>query len=190
MRGSAFPCVDLDLSERAEELFEMAFTVKTLSFADLYGGKICAALDRQHPRDFFDIKVLLENEGITDKIRQAFVVYLASHNRPMNELLNPNLKDIKQVYENEFLGMTRIDVTCEELEQTRDRLISIIHKDLRANEKEFLLSIKKGVPEWNLMDIEGIDKLPALQWKLINIKRMSPKKHLESLEKLRKALNY
>ncbi|PYU26793.1 MAG: hypothetical protein DMG30_01135 [Acidobacteria bacterium] len=30
---------------------------------DLYQGKLCAALDRLHARDFFDVKVLLEDTG-------------------------------------------------------------------------------------------------------------------------------
>jgi hypothetical protein len=87
------------LSRRAEDLFEIAVTARTLSLADLYGGKLCAALDRQHPRDLFDVKILLDNEGITDDIRRAFVVYLASHDRPIHELLNPKRKDVRRIYE-------------------------------------------------------------------------------------------
>ncbi len=189
IRSSIFPCEKRELVKKAEELFEMSMSVITLSIADLYGGKLCAALDRQHPRDFFDIHILLQNEGLTDDIRKAFVIYLAGHNRPMHELLDPNVKDIKDVYRNEFSGMARIDVTCDELEQTRNKLISMIRKELTDNEKSFLLSMKNGEPEWGLMGIEGIDKLPALQWKLLNIKQMSAKKHRESLEKLQKTLS-
>lgn len=189
-RGSAFPAIDRDISKEAEKFFGMFITARTLSIADLYGSKICAALDRQHPRDFFDIHVLLQNEGLTDDIRKAFVIYLAGHNRPMNELLNPHLKEIKEVYQNEFFGMTRIDISCEKLEQTRMALISKIHQELTNDEKKLLLSIKKGEPEWDLMDIKGIDKLPAIQWKLLNIKQMSSRKHRESVEKLEKALSY
>ncbi len=54
-------------------------------FADLYAGKIMAALDRRHPRDLFDVRDLLANEGIDDTLRKAFIVYLLSHNRPMGE---------------------------------------------------------------------------------------------------------
>jgi len=90
IRGTVFPCDERSLVRDAEDLFELSVTVRSLSIADLYGGKLCAALDRQHPRDLFDVKLLLEGGGILDEIRKAFVVYLASHNRPMNELLNPN----------------------------------------------------------------------------------------------------
>jgi len=187
-RGAVFPALNQDISREAEILFGMFITARTLSIADLYGSKICAALDRQHPRDFFDIHILMQNEGLSDEIRKAFVVYLAGHNRPMNELLNPNIKDINEVYENEFSGMTRVGVTIEELERARDMLISGIRKELTDNERKFLLSIKKGEPEWSLMNIEGIDKLPAIHWKLINVKQMSPKKHRESLDELRRVL--
>ena len=37
-----------------------------LSFEDLFAGKMIAALDRQNPRDLFDIHGLLTNEGLTD----------------------------------------------------------------------------------------------------------------------------
>jgi len=89
IRGSVFPVEERELSQNAENLFELTVAAQTLSIADLYGGKLCAALDRQHPRDLFDVKVLLENEGITDKIRKAFVVYLASHNPLVLETLRP-----------------------------------------------------------------------------------------------------
>jgi predicted nucleotidyltransferase component of viral defense system len=80
IRGTVYPCHILDLCNEAQEKFEMFIKVNTLSIADLYGGKICAALDRQHPRDFFDLKILIENEGLTEKIRKAFLVYLISKN--------------------------------------------------------------------------------------------------------------
>jgi Nucleotidyl transferase AbiEii toxin, Type IV TA system len=90
IRGSVFPCEMLDISPQVEEEFGLFMTVQNLSIADLYGGKICAALDRQHPRDLFDVMLLLANEGLTPDIRKAFLVYLISHNRPMAEVLQPN----------------------------------------------------------------------------------------------------
>ena len=92
IRGTVYPIVEKSLCKKAEQEFELSLKARTLSFEDIYGGKICAALDRQHPRDLFDIKLLFGNEGLTDKIRKAFLVYLISHDRPIVELLNPNLK--------------------------------------------------------------------------------------------------
>ena len=50
IRGVVYPVEERELTRRAEDLFELSVTARTLSLADLYGGKLCAALDRQHPR--------------------------------------------------------------------------------------------------------------------------------------------
>lgn len=188
LQGTVFSPVERELSEQAEILFEVSATANTLAVADLYGGKLCAALDRQHPRDIFDVKVLMENEGITDEVRTAFVLYLASHDRPMSELLVPNLKDFRQVFEREFTGMAAEEVEYEELVAIRDRLIETIRNTMTENEKKFLLSIKQGQPDWDLMPVAGIDQLPAIQWKLINVRRMKKEKQAEALQKLQSAL--
>jgi predicted nucleotidyltransferase component of viral defense system len=184
MRGSVFVSVIRKLSSKAEKEFEMSLSAKTLSFEDLYGGKICAALDRQHPRDLFDIKLLFENEGLTDKIRKAFIVYLISHNRPMIELLNPGVKDIKQVFENEFAGMATDPVKLDDLIDTRAELIKKIKKSLTENEIKFLLSFKNRKPEWELFGVEDIESLPSVKWKLMNLDKMKAEKHKLAYEKL------
>lgn len=188
IRGSVFPVEERELTKRAEEMFERSVTAWTLSVPDLYGGKLCAALDRQHPRDLFDVRVLLEQEGVTDEIRKAFVVYLASHDRPISELLDPTRKDIRQVYEGEFAGMTVDKIAYEDLIAARERLIEIVKYDLTEDEKAFLISLKEGQPKWSVMGIEGIEKLPAIQWKLKNIQRMNEKKRAASLDKLKRTL--
>lgn len=187
-RGTVFPTQKHELVEKAQELFELSVTVPTVSTEDLYGGKLCAALDRQHPRDLFDVKILLEHEGITDGIRKAFIVYLASHDRPMNELLDPVRKDIRQAYESTFVGMATGSVDLEELLVAREAMINALHQGITQDEKEFLISLKEGTPKWSLLALEGIDKLPAVQWKLQNIKKLGEAKHSEALEKLKAKL--
>jgi predicted nucleotidyltransferase component of viral defense system len=189
IRGTVFPCVKRDLVANAEALFERFTSVRTLSIADLYGGKICAALDRQHPRDLFDIKILMEHEGILDDIRRAFVIYLAGHPRPISEVLNPKLQNIRRAYEAEFVGLTRLQGSLDELVATRQKLIDFLRGELTEEERQFLLSIKEGEPQWKLMGIDGIEKLPAIQWKLINIRKMAKKKRVEALDKLRVVLD-
>jgi len=188
IRGSVFAVEERELSKRAEDAFELAVTARTLAVADLYGGKLCAALDRQHPRDLFDVKILLENEGITDEIRKAFIVYLASHDRPINELLDPTRKDIRRIYESEFAGMTAEEVKYEELIAAREALIGTLMKELTDTEKTFLVSLKEGQPKWSAIGIEGIEKLPAIQWKLMNIQKIGEEKRAESLERLKRKL--
>lgn len=188
IRGSAFPAEERDLVPQAENVFELSVTARTLSIPDLYGGKLCAALDRQHPRDLFDVKVLMQHEGITDEIRNAFIVYLVSHDRPMSELLDPKPKDIRSVYEAEFAGMTEHVTSYEELVAAREALIATLHAQLTEREKSFLLSVKLGGPEWLLLDVAGIDKLPAIQWKLKNIQKMRKDKHADAVNKLKTVL--
>ncbi|OGS22014.1 MAG: hypothetical protein A2252_05900 [Elusimicrobia bacterium RIFOXYA2_FULL_39_19] len=183
-RGSVFPVEKLTLSKKAQEIFEMFVSVQSLSIADLYGSKLCAALDRQHPRDLFDIKILLEKEGITQDIKKAFIVYLISHNRPIHELLNPRFQDFKEVYLAEFENMTSEKVSYKDLLAIQRALPGKIIKILSDKDKSFILSVKKGNPEWELLGIEGVDKLPGIRWKLININNMPKQKHIEYTKKL------
>lgn len=188
IRGSVFPAEERQLTHRAEDLFELSMTAQTLSVADLYGGKLCAALDRQHPRDLFDVAVLLKNEGITAEVRKAFVVYLVSHDRPIHEMLDPIPKDVRRIYDNEFSGMPIEELAYEDLIAARERAVEILKKDLTDDEKTFLVSVKSGQPNWSVLGIKGIEKLPAIQWKLANIRKIGTKKRAELLEKLKRAL--
>ena len=188
LRGTVYPPLKMDLSKAVVARYGLsAYNVPVASKADLYGGKICAALDRQHPRDLFDVKRLLE-EGISEDIKKAFLVYLASHNRPMHELLDPNRLELQDLYNQEFLGMSMTEVTCEMLIQTRENLIQTLHQLLTQQDKEFLLGIKNGVIKGELLALAHIDQLPGIQWKLVNISRMDPLKHRLALEKLEKVL--
>ncbi|MGE3921078.1 MAG: nucleotidyl transferase AbiEii/AbiGii toxin family protein [Gammaproteobacteria bacterium] len=189
LRGSVFEPEIKELVEAAQAIFLQTQKVKTVSMADLYAGKICAALDRQHPRDLFDIKLLFENEGITTSIRQAFVVYLASSPRPMSELLSPHELDIKDVFHQEFIGMTEVRVDYEELCAVRKQLINTIQESLLLNEKDFLISIKSGEPQWDLIPIPKVSELPGLRWKMLNIKKMDKKSKLTALHKLKEILD-
>ncbi|MFZ1985997.1 MAG: nucleotidyl transferase AbiEii/AbiGii toxin family protein, partial [Desulfatitalea sp.] len=118
---------------------------------DLYAGKLCAALDRQHPRDLFDVKLLLENEGIGDELLQVFLVYLISGNRPLAELIAPQFQPLEMVFETQFKGMTMQPIGVAELEETRRTLVKLIQERLTEKQRRFLLSFKQGVPEWSLL---------------------------------------
>lgn len=188
LRGTLHPTTELTLSPKAVELFGRSATMRVVSLPDLFGGKLCAALDRQHPRDLFDVHGLFQAEGITDDIRRAFVVFLASHDRPMSELLTPNRKDLKQVFADQFEGMTLDPVSLAVLEDTRERLIERINADLTAAEREFLLSMKRLAPKWELLGLPGVERLPGPQWKLYNLRKMDAAKRRAAEEQLRKRL--
>lgn len=184
LRGAIYEPKRLKISKTVSDKFGMSAYMNVLNFNELYGGKICAALDRQHPRDLFDIKLLIENEGFTRDIIKTFLVYLISHNRPINEMLNPNFFQIETIFKNEFQGMTLIPVKLDELIELREIMIKSIINSLTDKDKQFLLSFKKGIPEWNLLEFENCKNLPAILWKLKNIQDMSKTKHKEQLNKL------
>ena len=186
VRGHLFSTVNKTLSEIAAAEFKSHAYANCLSLSDCYGGKICAALDRQHPRDLFDVKVLFDNEGITEDIKDAFILYLLSSSRPINELLHPGHIDISSEYE-KFKAMTRHDVTLNELLDTRVRLISAIKSSLTDRDKIFLKSFTSNVPDWNLLTHSRMCEFPAVRWKLLNQKKMSKekkKKYIEAVDEL------
>jgi predicted nucleotidyltransferase component of viral defense system len=185
IRGSVFPVERRIISPKTSELFGITMECRTLSENELYAGKICAALDRQHPRDLFDIYMLFKSGKLNDDMRKAFIIYLISHDRPMVEVLNPGLSDIRSVFETEFKDMTFEEVTCEDLEKTRQELIIIITSGLTIQEKQFIASVKEGIPQWGLIGIEGVENLPAVKWKLMNIGKMNQSKHSKAVQKLR-----
>jgi predicted nucleotidyltransferase component of viral defense system len=190
IRGTVFPEERKEVSEEVEKEFGYV-EMQVASLPDLYAGKLCAALDRQHPRDLFDVKFLLENEGLTENLRKTFLIFLISHQRPMSELLAPNRKDISKIYETEFKRMAEVDVPLKQLEEARENLIQQINENLTENEKKFLLSFKNKNPDWNLLEMANvavISNLPSVRWKMINLQQMPPQKHKEAFEKLQSIL--
>lgn len=187
-RGSLYIPETRELTPSAQEQFESYVSIPVQAKPDLYGGKLCAALDRQHPRDLYDAKLLLDERGLTRKVIRAFVVYLAGHPRPMNELLNPVVQDISALYRDQFEGMTRDPTALDELIAVQYKLAGEIRNALNEDEKAFLLSIKKGEPEWGRLGIADLDKFPALRWKVLNVKKMDKGKRMAALDNLTRIL--
>ncbi len=174
LRGTVHPVELRIVCPGAEERFGFA-EIQVVSFADLYAGKMVAALDRQHPRDLFDIQYLLANEGIGDTLFQTFLVYILSHNRPAHEVLQPRLKDIKQAFEQEFVGMTTEETSLDVLIEARAQLISVIRSFLDERAIRFLLSFHELKPNWALLATPDISNLPAIRWKLMNLALLQAK---------------
>ena len=188
LRGCVFDGELKGVSAQVEEAYGFA-EINTLSFADLYGGKIVAALDRQHPRDLFDIHELLANEGVNEKLREAFLVYLISHHRPMHEVLAPRLKDIGEEFERGFEGMTRDAVELSVLLDTRIQLISEVIGRMPPDHRNFLISFERGEPDWSLLNVEGVDKLPAVLWRMQNLSRLDSTRRNQLVVSLEAALS-
>jgi predicted nucleotidyltransferase component of viral defense system len=173
IRGVVRPTQIVALTAAASDALMADLELPLLSSEDIYGGKLVAAMDRQHPRDLFDVMELFAHGGITPAIRRAFVVYLASHNRTIHEVLFPTPKDIELAYEGSFLGMTTAPVTLEALLDTRRRLLRELPAALDVDEREFLRSLVRAQPEWSLLDIPHIAELPAIRWRLQNLEQLS-----------------
>ena len=170
LRGCVYEPRVMAVCEQVEGEYGYA-EISVLSFADLYAGKIMAALDRQHPRDLFDIQQLYENEGITDELRAAMVVYLISHDHSPHSLLNPVLHDMSQEFKHNFAGMTVNNITLEALYATRNRLIKDVVSNMPQNHKDFLYSFYERKPNWHLLGLENAPILPAVRWRELNLDR-------------------
>lgn len=188
LRGTLHPPELRRVVDVVEEEYGFA-EMPVVSLADLYGGKICAALDRQHPRDWFDVLQLLDAKEFSRDIFLGFLVYLLGHPRPLSEVLCPRWKPMGQSFTAEFKGMVRQDFPFELLEQTRERLMDTIRQHITQQDAEFLLSFKRKQPDWSLLPLKGVDALPAVRWKLQNLAKMPEARHAEAVDKLETVLN-
>ena len=165
----------------------MFAAIQVVSNAELYGGKICAALDRQHPRDLFDVYLLYKESGITEEIKNGFIAALVSHMRTIHEVLKPNYLNQRNAFENQFSGMSAIAFTYEDFETTREQLVKDVNSCLSEKDRSFLMSFKRGNPDWELFPIRNLKEMPAVQWKLKNMRTLiksNPQKHQELIKKL------
>jgi predicted nucleotidyltransferase component of viral defense system len=188
LRGCVYEPETRSVSEAVEGAFGFA-QIQVVSFADLYAGKIVAALDRQHPRDLFDVQELLANEGIDDAMRKAFIVYLLSHDRPMSEVLAARRKDISDEFLRGFEGMTEHPVSREELLAAREALIAEIVGKMPDSHRRFLVSFERGEPDWALLGVPGAAELPAVKWRQQNLDKLTKEKRAELVEALEKVLS-
>lgn len=156
--------------------------------AQLYGGKLFAALDRQHPRDLFDVKLLFENEGFTDKIKRGFILGLVSSRRPTHEMLDPHLLDQRTTFETQFEGMATIEFSYDDYEATRLQLIETVNASLSEEDKAFLLRLNRLTPDWSIYDYQNF---PSVKWKLLNLekfKKDNPEAYGQQLSQLESVL--
>jgi hypothetical protein len=189
-RGTVGEPRRMRVTEPVEEEFGFAETL-VVSFEDLYAGKLVAALDRQHPRDLFDVRLLYEHEGLTPGLFGAFLVYAACSSRPLHELIAPHRLDIARTFTQEFAGMPIEPVALEALLETRERLIADVQSRLIGQAAEFVLSVHDGTPNFALIGLDAAAALPAVRWKLLNLEQLrtrNPAKHAAQRAALEQAL--
>lgn len=188
LRGSVNEPRRLSLRPAVHNEFGFA-EITALAFEDIYAGKLMAALDRQHPRDLFDVMVLLENEGISNDLFKTWLAYLISHKGSMADALDPNRKNIDALFHGQFITMTERQVSLDQLLEVRERLITALRSRIGDTEKQFLLSVKQREPKWELLGLEGVDRLPAVKWKLHNLARMDKMAHQRAVDRLTQVLD-
>lgn len=187
LRGCVYPAERRTVSAKVEEAFGFA-EVLLVSSPDIYGGKIVAGLDRQHPRDLFDVRYLLENGGIDDSTQRAFLVYLVSHDRPMFEVLAANRRDIRLEFERGFQGMTDNPVSLTQLVETREKMIDLVVGGMPEEHRRFLISFEEGEPDWSLIGLPEAARLPAVKWREKNLSGLEHNKRSELVSRLKAVL--
>jgi hypothetical protein len=171
-RGTVMPVETRWLGSEARTFFTTELSVPVLTASELYGSKLVAAMDRQHPRDLFDVRGLFERGGLTAEVVECFVCYLAGHNRPVHEVLFSRDIDMSPAFENEFAGMARDPVTLAELQQVRRKLKKELPAALTPNQRQFLIGLVADEPDWRLMKCSHLSQLPAIRWKLHNLAKL------------------
>ena len=175
-RGTLLPVKTVPLAPAAQEMFTSGLSVPMLDHAEPYGSKLVAAMDRQHPRDIFDVLKMYEKFGLDAGFVDCFVAYLAGHNRPVHEVLFSADAPFDVIYESHFRGMTTDEVSLDTLLKTRAKLKAKLPRALTQQHKDFLLSPVKAEPVWDLMPFPSLKDLPALKWKLINLEKLKKAK--------------
>ena len=184
-RGIIGATEDKLLCDKAQQEFSMACKARTVSYSQLYGGKITAALSRQHPRDLFDCKYM--EISSFDDVKGGFMLCLLGSDKPIIESLQPNRIDQTDALENQFKGMTDVEFGYADYEEARTNLITQVNAALTEADMDFILSFEDGCPDWNKCSAGDLSNYPSVKWKLQNIiklKETNDQKHKQGIERL------
>lgn len=179
----------MPVCDKAQDEFEIYCEARIVPQTLLYGGKIAAALSRQHPRDLFDVKHM---DLPMNDVREGLIFCLLGSDRPIHESLAPTLIDQHEAMANQFEGMTDLAFSYDEFETTRLQLIRDVNTMLTDADKQFLVSFEKGEPLWDEYEFAHFCNYPSVQWKLVNLaklKKQNPAKLITEAEKLQQILS-
>ena len=188
-RGLIGMTEDKMLCDKAQQEFSMACKARTVSYSQLYGGKITAALSRQHPRDLFDCRYM--EISSFDEVKEGFMLCLLGSDKPIIESLQPNSIDQTDALENQFKGMSDVEFSYSDFEKARTNLITEVNEALTEVDKDFILSFEEGMPDWDKCCAGDLSNYPSVKWKLQNIiklKKNNPQKHQQGINQLKKFL--
>ena len=185
MRGTVHSVRPMRVRPGVEQNFGFA-EMQVLDFADLYAGKLCAALSRQHPRDLFDLQPLLDEGRLDERLWRTFLVYLTCSSKPAAEMLSPQVpRDFEEIFTAHFQGMTAAPVTAASLLELRARLLRRILELLDAPSRAFLESVEREAPDFSLIELPHAADLPGVRRKLANLGQRSAAKRTADHEQLK-----
>lgn len=188
MRGTLLKPVDTQVCPALQAIIPgSGYSIPVLDRDELYASKLVAALDRQHPRDLFDVMHLFRQGGFTKQMLDCFVIYLICHNRPMHEVLAGHNLPLERLFHNSFVGMTEENISLDDLKTVRDKLKKDLIVSLGVEQKQFLLSFAAANPDWSLTPFSNVSLMPGVQWKLKNLlvlKKRNIQKYDEQLQAL------
>lgn len=173
------------LCEKAQEMFGMEVDARIVSLPQLYGGKISAALSRQHPRDLFDIKQM--DIPLTD-VKEGLIFCLLGSDRPIHESFAPNLIDQHEAMERQFSGMSEIPFTYNDFEATREKLVNDVNSVMTEDDRRFLIGFEELSVDWENSPYSSFKEYPSVRWKMQNLHKLkasNPKKLNAEADKLR-----
>jgi predicted nucleotidyltransferase component of viral defense system len=185
-RGIIGPTIEMPLCDKAQTEFGMYCKARIVPLEQLYGGKIAAALSRQHPRDLFDYNYM-DTDKIVD-LKRGYMFALLGSDKPFIESLSPNVINQHEALENQFRGMTDVPFTYENYERTREQLIKFVNEMLNEEDKTFLISFEEGSPQWESSAYNDFMEFPSVQWKLQNVNKLkiqNPAKHRQEVNRLK-----
>lgn len=176
----------LPLCEKAQSLFGIEVEARIVSIPQLYGGKISAALSRQHPRDLFDVKQM--DIPLAD-VKDGLIFCLLGSDRPIHESFAPNIIDQHEAMERQFSGMSEILFTYKDFEATREKLVSDVNSVMTEEDRQFLIDFEELAVDWENTQYSSFRKYPSVRWKMQNLQKLkasNSKKLKTEANKLRK----
>lgn len=177
--------ITVPLGGKAQDEFGLYCEANIVPLTQLYGGKIAAALSRQHPRDLFDVRHM---DIPLAECREGLIFCLLGSDRPIHESFAPRLIDQREALANQFAGMTDIPFAYDEFEQTRVQLIADVNGMMTDADKKFLVSFELGKPDWEGYEFAYMQNYPSVKWKLVNLAKLAkqnPDKFAEEAAKLK-----
>ncbi|WP_423128692.1 nucleotidyl transferase AbiEii/AbiGii toxin family protein [Gaoshiqia sp. Z1-71] len=185
-RGIIGSTIEMPLCNKAQAEFGMYCKARIVPVEQLYGGKIAAALSRQHPRDLFDYNYMDPDK--INNLKRGFMFALLGSDKPFIASLAPHVINQQEALENQFRGMTDIPFTYENYETAREKLIAFINVMLNEEDKAFLVSFEEGDPQWEKSAYSDFRDFPSVQWKLHNVNKLKTQtraKHRQEVERLK-----